>query len=187
MSRNLDPNLSAALSNGLIFPVLMVMLTFRSATRYIWSGTGTIVSNSQTFQGVGSLGQIGSISEGVDVNAAGTTVSLSGIDPTLLGESMADIQLGAPAKIWFGLLSGGQLIWPPYLMFSGLVDKPTITTGATQFAISLALENRMVDLSRPSMRRYTSADQKAKYPRDISFDWVELLNDISLQWGQLAI
>lgn len=183
MSRNLDPQMSAALSASLIYPCLLVVLTFKSATVYVWSGVGPMVVDGQTYLGLGSLGEMGAVTEGVDVNASGTTLKLSGIDPVLLGESLNDIKLGAPAKIYFGLWSEGTLIGAPYLIFSGLVDKPTVTAGGETISILLALENRLVDLSRATSRRYTAADQHIEYPDDTGFNWVEILNDISLKWG----
>ncbi len=182
--RDLDSTLAAAITAGLIFPVRMAMLTFRSSTKYIWSGPGDLVWDAQTFKGVGSLGSIAVITEGVEVAAEGTTVTLSGIDPILLAECLTDIQPGAPAKIWFGLVTPQcVLIGTPYLQFSGLVDVPTVTPGVDTISISLALESRMLDLARPSMRRYTSADQRLYYPHDSSMSWVEQLGDTANRWG----
>jgi hypothetical protein len=183
MSRNLDSTLLAALTAGVVHPALLVQLTFRTGTHYIWTGIGPLVSNGQTFTGVGSLGNMGAISEGTSVQADGTTLSLSGIDPVLYAECMTDIQLGAPAKIWLTVLNQGVMVGAPYLLFSGLVDKPSVTTGSTSITVSLALENRLINLQRPSARRYTAADQHIKYPDDTAFNWVEMLNDIALVWG----
>jgi hypothetical protein len=71
------------------------------------------------------------------------------------------------------LNDGGQLA----------VDKPHISTGATTITVSLALENRLANLQRASARLWTAADQNIEYPTDSAFNWVEVLNDISLRWG----
>ena len=55
--------------------------------------------------------------------ASGTSVMLSGVHPVLLGESLSDIRLGAPAKLWFGLMSQALMIGTPYLVFSGSVEE----------------------------------------------------------------
>jgi hypothetical protein len=184
MSRNLDSTLEAAISQQLIYPVRLAQLTFASETMYIWSGPGTLVWDSLTFTGVGSLGSVGTISESVDINAQGTSVTLSGIDPLLLAESLTDIQLGAIANIWFGLVTPQRvLIGTPYLQFSGIVDTPSVTPGMDTISITLNLENRLIDHARPSMRRYDSADQRLYYPTDSAFGWVEQLNDLALGWG----
>ncbi len=184
MSRALDSTMAAALSSGLIMPVFLAKLTFKSSTQYIWTGSGRLFWGGNTFGGIGSLGKMGAIQEGIDVKADGTSVTLSGIDPVLLNDSMTDIQPGAAATLWFGLMtSAGALIGSPYQLFSGTVDIPTVSVGADTISISLALESRMIDLSRPTMRRYTSADQRLYYPNDSAFGWVEQLNDLALVWG----
>lgn len=142
-----------------------------------------IINGGSTYLGVGSLGSIGDINEGVEVKADGTTVTLSGIDPTLLNDCLADIQLGAPATLWFALFSNGAIVGKPYPLFVGTVDRPTIPIGSDTISITLALENRMANLQRPSNRRYTAGDQMYYYPTDSGFNWIETLNDVSLVWG----
>lgn len=184
MSRDLNSTLASTLTQGLIYPVRLVQLTFASQKVYAWSGSGNLVWGGNTFTGVGSLGEVGVITEGVQINAEGTSVTLSGIDPLLLSECMTDIQLGALANIWFGLVTAQlEIIGTPYLQFSGCVDSPSITPGVDTIAITLNLESRLIDLARPSMRRYDSADQRLYYPDDSAFGWVEQLNDLVLGWG----
>ena len=184
MPRELDSTLQTAMQAGLVYPVRMAMLTFRSATKYIWSGVGDLVWDAQTYTGVGSLGSIGPINEGVELNADGTTVTLSGIDPVLLPECMTDIQPGAPAKIWLGFVTPQRvLIGTPYLQFSGCIDVPTAVPGTDTVSITLSLESRLLDLGRANCRRYTNADQRIYYPTDSAFSWVEQLNDPALRWG----
>lgn len=183
--RNLDPAIAAALSTSHLQPVILCMLTFVTGPQYVWSGVGTLVYDAQAYVGVGSFGQIGSVSEGTDVHADGTTVSLSGIDPALSADAMNEVQLGAPAKLWLGLVSQGAVVGAPYLLFAGVVDQPLIDIDPTsgKDTITLALETLLSDLQRASNRRYTSADQRIAFPNDSGFSWVELENDIALRIG----
>jgi len=181
--RTLDSSMQAALSAGIIMPAFLVALTFVTGTQYVWSGVGPLVYGGNTYQGVGTLGKIGTISEGIQVRADGTTVTLSGVDPTLYADCMDDIKLGAPALIYFALLSEGAIIGAPYLLFSGLVDKPTVSESSDSISITLNLESRMTNLQRASNKRYDSATQRALYPNDSSFDYVEQLNDAAIAWG----
>jgi len=96
--------------------------------------------------------------------------------------AMQDVEIGAPATIWFGLIQNGQLIGT-YQIFKGLVDQPSISIDTETVSITLALENRLTDLQRGNGRRYTSADQNLYYPDDTGFTWVEILNDQALRWG----
>jgi len=174
--------MQAALAAGVIVPAILAQLTFKSSTQYVWTGVGTLVWNGFTFQGVGSFGSLGTIVEGTEVKADGTSVGLSGIDPALYSDCLTDIQLGAAANIWFALLSDGVIIGSPYLLFSGQVDKPSFTIGGENISVNLALESRMTDLKRASNRRYTTNDQHVAYPDDTAFNGVEKLNDQALLW-----
>src|SRR6185437_683407 len=182
-SRNIDSGLVTEVSKVVFRPAVLAMLTFRSATSYAWSGIGTLTWGGNTYLGLGSFADIGSIAEGTDVQAEGTTLSLSGIDSSLLAECMTDIQLGAAAKVWFAAVGSDGSVVAPYLAFSGAVDKSMIDYGPETSTISLSLESRLTDLQRPSLKRYTSADQNILFPDDSGFDWVEILNDLSLKWG----
>ncbi|MDE2099249.1 MAG: hypothetical protein KGL39_18490 [Patescibacteria group bacterium] len=175
---------SSHLADAAVRPILLAILTFKSATVYVWSGVGSLTYGGHTYLGVGSLGRISRVQEGTDVHAYGMSVELSGIDSTLLAESMADIQLGALAQLYFGLLdASGNIYGSPYCFFSGAIDKPTITPGLKTITISLALETKMSNLARPTRRRYTAADQQLYYPGDTAFNWVEILNDQALKWA----
>jgi hypothetical protein len=181
--RDLDPSMQAALEAGVLVPALLAQITFVSGTEYIWSGVGPLVYGGNTYSGVGSLGTIGAISEGVEVKAAGTSVTLSGIDPTLYADSMDDIVTGQPAKIWFALLANGAIIGAPFLAFSGLTDLPTVSEDGETISITINLENRLTNLQRANARRYTSADQRIKYPTDTFFAFVEALCNTANMWG----
>lgn len=185
MPRQLDPTMAAALATNAIQPFMAAALTFASKTVYCWSGVGTLVISGQTYEGIGSLAKVGTIQEAADSNsnAYGTTVTLSGIDPDLLQESMTDCQPGAAAMIWFGLLANGVILGTPYLVFSGTMDQPTITWNENTISITLALETKILDLQRARNSRYTQAEQARLYPSDIAFQWVPGLQDTQILWG----
>jgi hypothetical protein len=183
LPRNISAPMLASLISSPIRPGFLAMLTFRTVTEYVWSGLGNLVYGGNTYRGVGSLGRIGSISEATEVRAIGTSVTLSAIDPALLAECLNDIQLGAPAKIYFALFDEAlNIIGSPYPLFVGTVDQPVIQIGIDQMAITLKLENKLANLQRANMRRYTAADQGLKHPTDTAFNWVEILNDLALKW-----
>lgn len=181
--RNLDSNMAEALASGFIVPAFLVQLTFTTGTQYLWSGVGPLVWSGNTYQGVGSLGSVGTISEVNSVESRGMTLTLSGIDPTLYADSMSEIITGKPAVVYFALLSQGAIIGSPYLAYSGLIDQPTVSEGADTISITLNLSSRLTNLQRPNCRRYSSADQRMLYPTDSAFFMVEALQDIANVWG----
>lgn len=183
MARDVSTPMVTAITGNNYAPIIMLDLTLSIGTIYVWSGVGTFVYNGHSYQGVGSLGALGEVTEGTQIKADGTTITLSGIDSTLLTETLNDIQLGAPVTIWFACFAAGGVVGTPYPLFVGTVDKPVVDIGPTTFSITLNLENRLFDLQRATNRRYTTSDQRYYYPDDIGFSWVEALNDIALVWG----
>jgi hypothetical protein len=186
MGRSADATFLAGLASGEIAPVVLAQITFKSQTMYAWTGPNSIVWNGNTYLGVGKLGTISDINEGTEIRADGTSVSLNGIDNDILSECLEDVQLGAPAKLWFGnFVPGTQVfIGEPYLYFSGLVDQPTVTPGLETSTITIALENQMINHARASQWRYTAPDQHALgYPDDTSMNSVERNNDSVWYWG----
>ncbi len=183
MSRTVDATLQSALLANAIYPCILADLTFTSGVAHAWTGVGDLVWNGNTYLGVGSLGDCPGVTEGVSVQATGTSVTLSGIDATLLNDCLADIQIGAPATLWLGCYQNGAIVGAPYQWFVGGVDKAPIVTGPKTMSITLSLESRMRLLQRGTNRRYTAADQRRYYPDDTAFDWVEILNDVALRWG----
>jgi len=181
--RALDPAFAAAVDAGVIIPAVLAELTFASGVQRVWTGVGTLSWNGYSWLGLSRLAGMGAITEGVTVNAEGTTVSLSGIDPTLYAESLTDIQIGAPATLWLALLHEGVFVGTPAKLFAGAMDQPSCSAGTDKITISIALETKMTNLKRASCSRYTAADQQVRHPADKGFNWVERLNDIALKWG----
>jgi hypothetical protein len=171
------------ITSNAIQPCILVDLTLVSGTYHVWSGVGSLTVGATVYLGLGSLGSIGDVSEGIDVRADGTSITLSGIDPAIMADCLSDIQLGAPATVWFALFSDGAIVGTPYPLYVGTVDKPTIPISTESISITLNLENRMLNLQRPTMRRYDAGDQNYYYPGDSGFNWVQILNDTALQWG----
>lgn len=156
--------------------------------------TGGTVYSASLGTSVSGIGAYAIANDSVNGTTASVSVSFVGMavyymgDPvgyrTLLAEALTDVRVGAPVKIWFGMLSAsGALVGTPYLVFSGLVDEPTINEDPTGTKIVLAFENRLRNLQRASQKRYTAADQKLSFPNDSGFNSVELLQEISLKWG----
>jgi hypothetical protein len=181
---NLDTTLATDMAAPNYQPVILASFAFRSKTEYVWSGIGDLVWSGNTFKGIGSLGTMGPIGGGAaGVEEPGTSVTLSGIDADLLGETMADVNPFGAVSIWIGSWLNGGLHGTPYLLWQGGMGAPLIVPDVQKFRIVLALQTKMAQLSRPTCRRYTAADQRLAYPDDTGFNWVEIQNDIAERWG----
>ena len=64
------------------------------------------------------------------------------------------------------------------------MDQMTIAEGPETSTIALSVESRLIDLERIRTRRYTSEDQKRRFPGDLGLDFVNSIQDKELFWGR---
>lgn len=183
MPRPMSGAMLAALTTGLLQPAIFVSIGFANETLYIWSGTGNIVWNSQTWSGVGSLGGISMIEDGTSLDARGITITLSGIDSTALAEALQNLQIALPVVIYFGLFSGGSLIPDPFIAWQGRTDRATIDVSGETSTIALNCESRLLDMDIAPDRRYTLEDAQIFNPGDLGMEFVTSISLYTLVWG----
>jgi hypothetical protein len=184
MTRGLDTNQSNAVKAGHVAGVAFVELDF-AVTLRLCTLPYAATWNGQTWMGVGSLGDISQIAENTNLQAAGVSLTLSGIDPTMISSALSEQYQGKAAKIWYCMIDPdtAQLIGTPLPVFTGRIDTMTIEVGATA-AITLSAESKLIDFFRQRVTRFTSADQQAKYPGDGGLDYVAQMLDKTITWGR---
>ncbi len=198
MPRLLTTAMQAALCAPVLRPALLAALQFADQTVYVWSGIGPITWNGNTFQGVGSLGAISTISEDSTIEAKNVTFELWGIPSNLVSEVLWETRLLYTAQAYFALWDdSGNLIPSPVLSYQGKMDQPSIEDDGKTCTISISCENVLVDLNRPCYRRYTNDDQQidlqATLTRlnlpsttvDTGFRWVAGLQEQITFWGTM--
>jgi hypothetical protein len=164
------------------------MLSFSTETVYIWTGQGNVAFNGQTYLGLGSLLNISTMESGTDISARGITISLSGLDPNLLGDCMTGFKLGLPASILLGVFdSTGNLIDYAITSFVGRMGQPTVSVSGVTATIAINVETRLVDLNSIPDRRYTMQDQAMDYPGDLGFSLVSQIQEKTLYWGDKTL
>lgn len=185
MPRDMTPAFVSATTGMVLLPALFVEATFVSGPIYVWTGLGRITWNGQEWIGIGTLGSISTIEESSTVEAKGITLTLSGIDASLLTLVMGEFQVGLPAIVTLGLFDqSGELIADPVCCFSGRMDEPTIDVTGTLASIAINCENRLVELNVAVDRRYTHEDQQLDYPGDLGFEFVNGIQDSQIYFGR---
>jgi hypothetical protein len=154
---------------------------FDSGAVRLWTGFGEIQIGGEEFIGAGNLLGLSEIHEGSDIEARGARISLSGIPAELLGLALNEPYQNRELRIYVGTLDNGM---QAHLLSRGRIDTMTIQDGGETAAISLTVENRLIDLDRTRIRRYTAEDQKALFPGDTGLDYVAALQGKPLTWGR---
>lgn len=183
MARNLTSGMLAQTTAAQVSPILLVSIVFASSTQYLWTGVGDLLWNGQTWRGVGDLGKISNISETGGVQADGMSLSLNGIAPDILADSLSEIRVGRPVLVYLGFLdTSGNVVPTPYVLYRGLVDQPKTSCGVTDATVSIAVENRLNDMGRNSSLRLDSETQRRKYPNDAGLDFIPQLVESAWAW-----
>jgi hypothetical protein len=193
MPRSLDTAFAAELATAKnLFPIFFVDLPINNQVLHIWSGVGTFEWNGNEYVGVGQLGSITPAAETTDISAQGAALTLSGVNNQDAVDAESDVQLGARCTIWWSIVNPATLalIGQPVAFFAGVVDVPSIATGAEQGSdgtpgtstITIPLESRLATLGSGQQRKYSRADQNLKFPTDTAFNWVSLNNYLALKW-----
>ncbi len=182
-SRNLTEALAAEVDGAHIQPITLVQLEFDGGNVNLWTGMGDANFLGETFIGGGNLLSIEPIEETQDLRAVGARFTLTGIDPAFISTALNEDYRNRPARMWLGALdAAGVILADPFLIFEGRMDVMTPVLGRQFAAITLTAENRLIDLTRPRVRRYTPEDQNTDYPTDKGLEFVAGLQDKQVKW-----
>lgn len=208
MTRELPSEMATAFATaGTVRGVVAALAEFRflSGTIGMWTGFGVLDYNDVQYVGGGNLIGISPYEESADLQAKGMTFTLTGVPLNLVSIAlqenyqsrlmrlyiaMVDIEsfIATEDEPGFVLTEGGDRIKLQgrvngiYRLFSGLMDKMVIEDTDESATIKLSCENVISLLKRNKVRRYTSEDQKSRYPGDKFFDHMAQLQDKELVW-----
>jgi hypothetical protein len=207
MSRDLSTAISSSLEDNVVYPFFAVELQFDSPnTLRLWTGYGTLVFEGVSYYGTGELLNISSVEETIEMAAKGATLTLSAVPSEVISLALQEPYQGRVCKIYFGMFSTDTLLQEDgtsYILlqdgakiaiesqetgltevFTGYMNQMSIEEGPETSTIQLSVENKLVDLERPRVARYTSAYQKDQFAGDLGLDFVESLQDQKLVWGR---
>lgn len=184
MSRTLPTGMVAKLTEGEVELFHALELQF-STTVYLWTGIGdkTLTpdgGSSNTYQGVGNLLQIGEPSEASDLSAQGLSITLNGLNSSILSAALSENYQGRLAKLYFGIVGVSEMAQ----VFSGYMDVMTIEEAADTVNVSLNIESRLIDLERPRIARYTQSSHQSVTGNedDTFFNFITDIADKKIEW-----
>ncbi len=207
MSRDLSTNTIDNISQDVVYPFFATELKFDGDnTLRLWTGQGTLVLGDGTsWVGTGNLLNISAIEETSELAVKGATLTLSGVPSEVLSLALSEPYQGRVCNIYFGTFSQGSILQESssYILlqdgsrinlettdkgfneiFSGYMDQMNIEESGETSTIQLLVENKLVDLERARVARFTSGYQKSIYAGDLGLDFVEDLQDKQISWGR---
>ena len=207
MSRDLSANTIEAINEDTVHPFFAVELMFDGDNVLrMWTGQGTLVlADGTEWAGAGTLLNISTVEETSELAVKGATITLTGIPSEVISLALSQPYQGRVCNIYFGTFTTGNILQEnsDYILlqdgskievqstskglnsiFSGYMDQMNIEESAETSTISVTVENRLVDLERARVARYTSGYQKSIYPDDLGLDFIEDLQDKQIAWGR---
>lgn len=184
MSRGLvSANLTASQALH-VRPLFFAELQFDTATMYVHNGAGNYVWGSQTWQGLGVLGTVSTIEEGLGLTSYGVSMELYALDPTVLAEAANEPVYARAMVLYIGFLDdSGVLVATPQTLWSGYGDHTSIVIGGEQDVVSLACESELRFLDLANGSRFTDEDQQRRYSGDVAFEYLPQMIDAQVTWG----
>ena len=190
MSRTLPTNISNALSDSFVIPVIFVQLEFDSGILYLHTDLGTIVttdtSPNKTWLGAGDLGNVGTVEERNDLSPTAIQLQLSGLDSTIADECLNQNYYERPATLYLSLRNTvtGVLLDDPVEIFKGFMDVMQIISGPETATIQLTLESEFVEFDRAPMLYYTNTQQQESHSGDLFLEYVNAVSQVEILWGK---
>lgn len=182
MSRTVPAAILSALQGDTVEPFYAVEAQFTGGTVRLWTGYGDRQIESNTYTGAGSLLSISGLDEVADLSAKSITVTLSGVDQTVLALALAEPYQRRKLRVLFGVIGSTTSVE----LFSGQMNTMTIEDSGDSSVISILVDSKLVELERASNRRYTSESQKSRHAGDTFLDYLAKLQDRQLAWGRIS-
>lgn len=188
MSRDITSVVNTALSASQIEPFFaidfdLVDASYNPDPLYVWSGIGELTIGSKTYIGAGNILSLEPIEETSEIEAKGTSVTLSGIPSEYIALAQTYPYQGRECRIYFGVVGNPD----QYVeVFSGELDQMNIEEGSETATITVTAENVMVKLEYPVVRRFSHEDQKSRFPNDKGLEYVASLQDKEILFGRVA-
>lgn len=190
MSRTFTSAQNTALDSSHVNLLMFAKLEFDSGTIYVHNGIGTYTWDSQNWLGVGDLGTISQVQEGLDVSPYAITLTLSGLpDAGFASTALTENYYKRPASVYVGLLDANDsLIGTPIQVWSGFMDQMNMTVGADGGdAIQLIAESELARFDKSSDLMYTNASQQDRHSGDKFFNFIHKIQGQKLDWGKSGL
>ena len=184
-TRDITAATSAAANAQKSWLLLFVELDFSSGFVRCTNAGYDVAWNAQTWQGMAELGQVEQVGESLGIEAKALKFTIQGVDNANLDIALGEHYQGRAARMWAGFVEPGVgIVADPALLFVGRIDQMAIQRGGESSAIAVTCESRLAAWGRAKLRRYSDADQQARYPGDLGLQYIaELASGRETKWG----
>lgn len=185
MSRGFPTAVATALAQQNVAIVTFAKLEFPSGTVYLHNSLGSYTWGGQDWLGMGNLGSISQVEEGLDVSPYAITLTLSGLDTTISGAALTEDYYLHGVTVYLGVLdTDDALIANPTQIWAGFMDQMNMTLGADGGdAIQLVAESELSRFNKSLNLMYTNTAQQERSSGDLFFNFLHRIEGAKINWG----
>jgi hypothetical protein len=185
MSRGFPAAVATALAQQNVAIVTFAKLEFPSGTVYLHNSLGSYTWGGHDWLGVGDLGSISQVEEGLDVSPYAITLTLSGLDATISGAALTEDYYLHGVTVYLGVLNTNDvLIDTPTQIWAGFMDQMNMTVGADGGdAIQLVAESELSRFNKSLNLMYTNTAQQERSSGDLFFNFLHRIEGAKINWG----
>ena len=185
MSRGFPTAVATALAQQNVAIVTFAKLEFPSGTVYVHNSLGSYTWGGHDWLGVGDLGSISQVEEGLDVSPYAITLTLSGLDATISGAALTEDYYLHGVTVYLGVLDADDvLIDTPTQIWAGFMDQMNMTVGADGGdAIQLVAESELSRFNKSLNLMYTNTAQQERSSGDLFFNFLHKIEGAKINWG----
>lgn len=190
--RLLSAGIIALIQAGTVEPAAFLYADFPSGAKRVWTGIGNYTDGeANVWEGIGGVVEIRSIQETIDIAASGLSVTLDGLDDTVVQKILGDNYQGRAAefKLGFWDRNTNEVIFTDEPVWKGTLDMDESEIAAKGVKLTIICEHRMADVLRKREARYTNEDQQRLHPTagDTAFTRIEQIQDVTIPWGRTQL
>lgn len=145
----------------------------------LWTGYNEKTIAGNTYLGAGGILGVSGLEEVNDLSAKSVTVSLSGINSSIIAIALGEPYQRRLCRIYFGTADTDVIE-----IFNGFMNTMSIEDSGDTSMITMTLDSKLIGLERGSNRRYTHENHIARNPEDNFFSFVADIQDKDLLWGR---
>lgn len=185
MTRVIDAANQTEAAKARVRLAVLVDLDFPTGMVRAHDGVGPLTFGGNTYTGTGTFGGIDAVTEDLTGIARPVRLTLSGVDTSLISETMDEVYQNQTVTIYLGMIGDdGAFVADPETVWEGRMDTMSIAVGSSG-EITLNCEPRL--RREPRVARYTNEDQQIAYSGDRFFDLLHTIPGYVGKWGQREV
>ena len=184
-SRGLSSSVKTELASGSFNMAHLVKLELNT-TYYYTDFNSDVVDGSDTYSSNGFLQGLSSITETSSLNISSTSLSISGVNQTIISDALTNGHLHRTVTIKRAILDDSLAVVGTFEIYKGFIEGMSIMDSEEISSVNFAVANHWADFERIEGRGVSPASQNHFFPNDPGFEFADQVSK-KLQWGELTI